>query len=154
MADLDRTDRRIIALLQDDARHSNKELAAAVGIAPSTCSERVRRLEERGVFEGFHAAVRPSALGIGLQAMIAIRLRRHAAAEVDAFRAHATALREVVGVYHVTGSNDFLVHVAVRDADHLRDVAVNSFTGFPEVAHLETSLIFEHLGNGTLPDLT
>ncbi len=154
MSRLDRTDRRIVALLQQNARMSNKELAAAVGIAPSTCSERVRRLEQTGVFTGFHAAVSPAVLGIGLQAMIAIRLRRHGAGEVDTFLAHAAALREVIATYHVTGANDFLVHVAVRDADHLRRVAVESFTTLPEVAHIETSLVFEHVGLPTLPDLT
>ena len=151
---LDRTDRRIIAVLQKNARLSNKELAATVGIAPSTCSERVRRLEERGVFRGFHADVDLRYLGIGLQALIAIRLRRHAADEVDTFRAHAQSLEEVVGFYHVTGSNDFLVHVVVRDADHLRQVAVSGFTSFPEVAHIETSLIFEHIEADARPDLT
>lgn len=154
MTALDRTDRRIVALLQENARLTNKELAAAAGIAASTCSERLRRLEERGVFAGYHAAVRPSALGIGMQAMIAVRLRRHSAAEVDTFRTHATSLPEVIGVFHVTGANDFLVHVAVRDADHLRHVAVESFTTLPEVAHIETSLVFEHVGTTNLPDLT
>jgi len=151
---LDRTDREIIAALQQDARLSNKALAAKVGIAPSTCSERLKRLEAGEVFRGFQAIVDPSVLGIGLQAMIAIRIRRHAAAEVEAFRTHATAMPEVVSVSHVTGRNDFLVHVVVRDADHLRELAVSGFTTLPEVDHIETSLIFEHVGDRPLPDLT
>lgn len=154
LAPLDRTDRRIVAALQEDARLSNKALAARVGIAPSTCSERLKRLEAAGVFRGFRAIVDPAVLGIGLQAMITIRLRRHAAAEVDAFRAHATAMPEVVSASHVTGRNDFLVHVVVRDADHLRELAVSGFTTMPEVDHIETSLIFEHVGKDALPDLT
>jgi DNA-binding Lrp family transcriptional regulator len=86
--------------------------------------------------------------------MIAIRLRRHGADEVEMFRAKALGLDEVIGVSHVTGANDFLVHVVVRDADHLRDLAVSSFTSWPEVAHIETSLIFEHVAKGGLPDLS
>ena len=74
---LDRTDRDIIGLLMENARSSNREIAASVGIAPSTLSERLQRLQHSGVFRGFHAAVDPLVLGIGLQAMIAIRLRRH-----------------------------------------------------------------------------
>ena len=153
MPRLDRTDRQIIAALQEDARLSNKALAARVGIAPSTCSERVKRLHEAGVFRGFPASVDPEVLGIGLQAMIAVRLRRHAESEVDTFRAHATAMPEVVSVSHVTGRNDFLVHVVVRNADHLRNLAVSGFTTMPEVDHIETSLIYEYLGKGSLPDL-
>lgn len=151
--DLDRTDRDLIRLLQEDARRSNKELAAAVGIAASTCSERVRRLEEAGVFSGFHADVADEVLGIGLQAMIAVRLRRHGEQEVERFKGRALALPEVVALSHVTGATDFLVHVVVRDAGHLRDLAVTAFTSWAEVSHIETSLIFEHVAKGVFPDL-
>jgi DNA-binding Lrp family transcriptional regulator len=154
MVSLDRTDRQMIAHLTKDARTSNKQLAAATGLAPSTCSERLKRLEEGGVFTGFHAAVDPAVLGIGLRALIAIRLRRHAADEVETFINRAMALAEVTSVSHVTGANDFQVHVVVRGADHLRDLAVNAFTSWPEVAHIETSLIFAHHEKPGLPDLT
>ncbi len=153
MRALDRTDRTIVALLQEDARRSNKELAAAVGIAPSTCSERVRRLEDEGVLAGYHADVDEAALGVGLRALVSIRLSRHAADEVDRFREHALAMREVIGLWHVTGANDFLVQVVVRDAGHLRDLAVSGFTTLREVAHIETALIFEHVGKPGVPDL-
>jgi DNA-binding Lrp family transcriptional regulator len=153
MKGLDRTDRRIVGLLQKNARLSNKELAATVGIAPSTCSERVRRLEDEGVLRGYHADVEPRMLGIGLRAMLTIRLRRHAASEVETFWRHATGMPEVVALSHVTGANDFVVHVVVKDADHLRDLAVTSFTGLPEVAHIETSLVFAHMDAHGLPDL-
>ncbi len=154
MRELDRTDRELVHLLQNDARRSNKELASTVGIAPSTCSERVRRLEEEGVFSGFHAEVVPEVLGIGLQAMIAVRLRRHGGEEVERFKGHAQALPEVVAFSHVTGTTDFVVQVVVRDAEHLRHLAVRSFSSWPEVAHIETSLIFEHIRKAVLPDLT
>ena len=153
MRELDRTDRLLVDLLQKNARLSNKALAAAAGIAPSTCSERVRRLEDEGVFRGYNADVDPPALGIGLRALIAIRLRRHAAEEVASFRENAMGLDEVIAISHVTGPNDFLVHVVVRDADHLRDLAVSGFTSLPEVAHIETSLVFEHIDKRGLPDL-
>lgn len=150
---LDRTDREIVRILMNDARRTNREVAAEVGIAPSTLSERLQRLQRNGVFRGFHAAVDPAVLGVGLEAMIAVRLRRHAESEVDAFRTHAEAMEEVVGLYHVTGANDFQVHVVVRDADHLRKLAVSGFTTLSEVAHIETSLIFEHNAKRAWPDL-
>jgi DNA-binding Lrp family transcriptional regulator len=154
VARLDRTDRAIVALLQEDARRSNKELAALAGIAPSTCSERLRRLEEAGVLRDYTADVDPAALGIGMRAMLAIRLRRHNASEVDTFRDRALSMPEVVAISHVTGANDFLVQVVVRDATHLRDLAVTGFTSLPEVAHIETSLMFDHVTKRALPDLT
>jgi DNA-binding Lrp family transcriptional regulator len=151
---LDRTDRELIALLQENARRSNKELASLLGLAQSTCSERMRRLEQAGVFRGFHAAVDPDALGIGLEAMVSVRMRRHSATEVDTFRQRAIERPEIVAVFHVTGSTDFLIHVVVRDASHLRDLVVAHISSWPEVGHIETSLVFDHLVDPGLPDLT
>lgn len=149
---LDRTDRRIIKLLQENSRLSNKEIAGTVGIAQSTCSERIRRLERAGVFRGFHADVDTSMMGIGIQAMIAVRLHRHETAQVARLRSYCEKLPEVVAFYHMAGANDFLVHVAVKDSDHLRDIAMGAFTAQPEVAHIETSIIFEHTRFHELPD--
>ncbi|MEA2000960.1 MAG: Lrp/AsnC family transcriptional regulator [Actinomycetota bacterium] len=149
---VDRTDRAIVGLLQQNARLSNKEIAATVGIAQSTCSERIRRLEAASVFRGFHADVDPAVLGVGLQAMIAVRLHRHETTQVERFRRYTEQLPDVVAFYHMAGTNDFLVHVVVRDSDHLRDIAMGAFTAQPEVAHIETSIIFEHTRFRRLPD--
>lgn len=147
---LDRTDRKILDALQNNARLSNKELAGKVGLAPSSCLERVRRLTTRGVLRGFHADVDPAALGIGLQALISVKLQRHSLAAVRAFRGHLLALPEMAAVYHLGGTSDFLVHVAVRDVDHLRDLIASALTARAEVAHVETSLIFEHVRSRAL----
>jgi DNA-binding Lrp family transcriptional regulator len=147
---LDRTDFAILAALQNDARLSNKELAARVGLAPSSCLERVRRLRKTGVLTGFRALVDPGALGITMQALVFVRLARHARRQVRAFREHALSLPETIAVYHVAGQHDFLVHVGVRDANHLRDLAMDAFTSRREVSRIETHLIFEHVQPGFL----
>ena len=74
---MDRIDRALLAALQKNARMSNKELAELVGLAPSTCLERLRRLRDRGVLQGFHAAVDLAQLGRATQALVAVRLRVH-----------------------------------------------------------------------------
>jgi DNA-binding Lrp family transcriptional regulator len=148
----DRIDCDILALLQKDARLSNKELAAAVGLAPSSCLARVQRLRSEGVLRGAHAEVDPQALGVGLQALIAVQLRQHSRAQVKAFWKHALGLPEVLSVFHVAGTHDFQVHVAVRDAHHLRDLALDAFTTRTEVAHIQTSLIFEWAKGQVMPN--
>lgn len=148
----DRTDRLILAALQKNARITNKDLAAGAGVAPSTCLERVRRLEEAGVIGGYHAELDPAALGIGLQAMIAVRLARHSRDVFERFRAHVLGLPEVAVVYHLAGASDLLIQVLVRNPDHLRDLVLTAFTSRPEVAHLETSLIFEQVRSPVWPD--
>ena len=139
---LDRTDRALIAALQKNARISNKDLAGLVGLAPSTCLERVRALRARGVLRGFHADVDHGALGRSLEAIVAVRVRPHSRVHVDAFWEYALALPEVIEVFHVTGADDFLVHVGVADMDGLRDFVLDRLTVRPEVAHVESHLIY------------
>lgn len=148
---LDRTDFALIRLLRKNARMPNKDLAEAVGIAPSTALERVRRLRNEHAILGYHAEVAPAAVGIALQAMVAVRLARHSRALVESFHDHLMALPEVLSFYHLAGADDFLVHVGVRDSDHLRDFALSAFTERKEVAHIETRLIFEFRRNPELP---
>lgn len=148
---LDRTDFALIRLLRKNARMPNKDLAEAVGIAPSTALERVRRLRSEHAILGYHAEVAPAAVGIALQAMVAVRLARHSRALVESFHDHLMALPEVLSFYHLAGADDFLVHVGVRDSDHLRDFALSAFTEREEVAHIETRLIFEFRRNPELP---
>jgi DNA-binding Lrp family transcriptional regulator len=150
---VDRIDRAIVAQLQKDARLSNKQLAAKIGLAASSCLERVRRLERRGVLRGAHVEVDPAALGIGVQALVRVRLDRHLRKPVDQFREHLDALPEAVGYYHLTGQDDFIVHVVARDTAHLRDLTMDAFTTRPEVARIETSLLFEVHGRPVIPDL-
>ena len=148
---LDRIDYEILTLLQNNARISNKEIARKVGLAASTCLVRIRVLQTTGVIEGFHAEIAPASLGVGIQAMIAVRLIRHFKPDVESFRQHALGLPEVVRLYHVAGPIDFLIHVWARDSDHLRDLAMTAFTSREEVSHIETELIFEHIRNPELP---
>jgi len=148
---LDRTDYALLRLLRKNARLSNKDLAARVGIAPSTALERIRRMREARVLLGYHAEIAPEALGIGLQAMVAVRLARHSRALVDGFHRHVLTQPEVLACYHVAGADDFLVHVGVRDSEHLRNFTLTAFTEREEVAHIETRLIFEYQRNAELP---
>ena len=151
---LDSLDRAILAVLQKDAGLSNKELARKIRLAPSSCLQRVRRLREAGAIRGLHADVAPEALGIGLQAIVAVRLAHHLEKDVESFRAQLRARPEVVNAYYVSGGVDFLVHVAVRDVAHLRTLGVEAFTSHRLVSHVETSLIFEHERAKGLPDLS
>jgi DNA-binding Lrp family transcriptional regulator len=148
---VDETDLALLAALQADARRSNKELAAMVGLAPSTTLARVRRLERDGILRGAHAEVDPEALGIGLQAMVVVRLEAHSRATVEAFHALLRGLPEVVSTWYVGGVDDFLAHVAVRDARHLHDFLMDRITSRREVARVRTEIIFEHARRAVLP---
>ncbi|WP_255768614.1 Lrp/AsnC family transcriptional regulator [Pseudarthrobacter sulfonivorans] len=142
---LDETDRLIVRMLQADARTPNNAIAAAAGIAPSTCHGRIRSLQERGVIRGFHADVDPAAVGRGLQALIAIRLHAHARANLTEFENYLAGLPDVESIFFVTGDRDFLIHVAVADSAALRDLVAANLSLRPEVAGTNTTVIFEYV---------
>lgn len=143
---LDRIDARILTLLQQDGRMSNKALAAEVGLAPSSCLERVRRLSDEGVIRGTRALVDPDRVGVKLQAMVAIRLRSHDKAAWESLKTLLEAREEVVAIFHVSGADDLLVHVACRGTEHLRTVVLDAVSAHEAVQNVNTSLVFEQMG--------
>lgn len=148
--ELDTTDEQIIKLLQKNARLSNKQIAAEVGIAESTCSERMRKLHKKKIFFGFHAFVDSSKLGTNIEAMVAIKLNKNTKEEVENFKHSMSVLSEVVNVYHLAGQIDFLIYIAVRDRDHLRNFVMDHFTN-DYVKSIETSLIYDFTQNPLFP---
>ncbi len=142
---MDELDSALVRLLQEDGRRSNRDLARELGIAPSTCLERVRSLRERGVLKGFHAEVDLHAMGRGLQAVIAVRVRPPTRAVIEAFQRFVERMPEVIAVFVLTGTDDFLLHVAVRDTDHLHAVVLDELTKRPELADVRTSMVYGHM---------
>ena len=140
---LDRTDFGILSLLQNNASLSNKQIAAAVGLAPSSAHERLKRLRDEGVLRGTHADVDPRAMGIGLEALFFLELSKHERTVVDDFMAGVADIPEVRSAFLITGRDDLVVHVVARDMQHLKDLAFDSFTNRPGVTRIETSIVFE-----------
>ncbi|MEY9928924.1 DNA-binding Lrp family transcriptional regulator [Catenulispora sp. GP43] len=145
MTDLDAIDSALLALLQNDGRRTNRELATMLNIAPSTCLERMRSLRRRGLIVGYHAQVDLAAIGRTLQALIAVRVRPPNRAVIDGFRAFVEQLPEVLSVFVVSGGDDFLIHVAVKDTDQLQALVLDKLTRRKELADVRTSLVYEHL---------
>ena len=152
MNDIDQIDFEIIRALRNNARMTNKELAQQVNLAPSSCLERVRYLRARNYIRQAHIEVDLAAIGIGLQAMVAIRLAQHSRVGLEAFQRYVLSFNEVLQVYHLSGANDFMVHIGVKDAQTLRDFVLDSFAERPEVAHIETAVIYEEVKNWQLGD--
>jgi DNA-binding Lrp family transcriptional regulator len=143
--EIDPVDRRILTVLHADARISNSALAELIGIAPSTCHGRVRRLQELGVIRGFYADIDPAAIGLTLQAMISVSLQSNARGKIRNFIQHIRSRPQVMDVYFLAGADDFILHVAARDTDDLRAFVVENLNADTDVAGTQTSLIFEHL---------
>jgi DNA-binding Lrp family transcriptional regulator len=141
---LSRNETEILAALQSDARQTNRALAQTVGLAASTTLDRTRDLERRRVITGYYADVDLRALGRRLQAFVSVRVSPKSEAVVDRIVDHLWALPETIAVFLVSGGDDLLIQVAVRDTDHLRDVVLAEVASLDGVVDETTSLIFEH----------
>ncbi|MEJ6549663.1 Lrp/AsnC family transcriptional regulator [Corynebacterium sp. USCH3] len=145
MADLDELDTAILRELQRDARRTNRDVAATIGVAPTTALERTRSLRERGVITGARLEVDLAKIGRPVQALVAVRVRPPTRANIEGFREWAGGLPEVLGVFVTSGSEDFLIHIAVPDNDHLYAFVIDRLTEQPEVADVRTSIVYEHI---------
>jgi DNA-binding Lrp family transcriptional regulator len=153
MADLDQLDYALLRELQDDARQTNRDLAASVHVSTSTSSERVRALRARGVVRGYHAEVALEALGRHVQALIAVTIRPPSRSNIEAFRDWAAGLPELVGVFVVAGRSDFLLHLAVPSTEALYAFVIDRLTDRAEVADVNTSVVYEHIRRPVLEPL-
>jgi DNA-binding Lrp family transcriptional regulator len=150
MAHLDALDTAILRALQADARRTNRDVAAAVGVSPTTALDRTRSLRERGVIRGAVLDVDLAQIGRPVQAMIALRVRPPTRQNIEGFRTWAAGLPEVIGVFVTSGSEDFLLHVAVAGNDRLYAFVIDRLTERPEVADVRTSIVYEHLRSGVV----
>lgn len=145
MERLDALDAAILAELRSDARKSNRDVAAAVGVSPTTALDRTRSLRRRGVIRGAVLDVDLAAIGRPVQALISVRIRPPSRENIEAFRDWASRLDDVLGVFVVSGDVDFIVHVAVPDNESLYAFVIDRLTERDEVADVRTSVVYEHL---------
>ncbi|MGJ4845323.1 Lrp/AsnC family transcriptional regulator [Leifsonia sp. Le1] len=144
---MDELDKAILRELQTDARRTNRDIAAAVGVSPSTALERTRALRERGIIKRAVLDVELSRIGRPVQALIAVRIRPPSRAVIEGFRDWVSSLPETIGLFVTTGNEDFIIHVAVRDNDSLYGFVIDRLTQRREVADVRTSVVYEHIQN-------
>lgn len=142
---LDALDERILWELIKDARLSNAALAERLHVSPSTTHARVRVLREAGLIRSSHVEVDYEALGMTVQGLVSVRLRAQARPEIRAYARKVIQLPNVLSVFFVGGSVDFLIHVACTSTSQLRDFVASHLSMDPAVASTETQIVFDHL---------
>ena len=147
MAHLDELDKALLRELQVDARRTNRDVAAAVGVSPTTALDRTRALRDRGVIRGASLNVDLAAIGRPVQALIAVRIRPPSRQNIESFRNWVTSQPDTLGVFVTTGTEDFLIHVAVPDNDSLYAFVIDRLTERAHIADVRTSVVYEHLRN-------
>lgn len=139
LIDLDATDRRLLGLLQEDARMTNAALAEAVHLSPSACLRRIRRLEESGLVTGYVAVLDRDLIGRGTSVFVEITLTSQQEDLLDEFEAAIDDVAEVRSCHLMAGNSDYLVHVAVDDVADYERVHRTHLATLPHVAQLRSS---------------
>jgi Lrp/AsnC family leucine-responsive transcriptional regulator len=143
---LDRIDKNILRHMQRNARISNLELADSIGLSPTPCSRRVKRLEESGIIDKHVTLLKPSVLGLNLTAMIGISMDRHTPDRFDNFERAIVTLPEVLECLIVTGqSADFLLKVVVRDMQHYEQFLLGQLTKLEGVTGVHSSFVLREV---------
>ncbi|MFC5742197.1 Lrp/AsnC family transcriptional regulator [Dyella tabacisoli] len=154
MADLDRTDLRILAVLQGEGRITNAELAERVSLSSSACLRRLQRLEAEGILTGYSAQVDPQAVGLGLQAFVRVRLSKHESAAVERFAEQVNGWDEVVACYALTGDMDYLMHIYVTDLEHFSRFVLDRLLNAAGVADVNSSFVLRTVKRSAALPLT
>jgi Lrp/AsnC family leucine-responsive transcriptional regulator len=143
---LDRYDRRILEVLQENGRISNQELAERIGLSPSPCLRRVRALEESGLIAGYRAHLDYRRLGLDLMALIHISMDRHTPDRFERFEKAMRAMPEVLECLLITGQDaDYQVKVVVRDMDDFQLLLLNKITRIEGVTGVHSSFVLRRV---------
>lgn len=155
--ELDKTDRKILSILQTDGRLSNQEVAERVNLSPSPCLRRVKNLEESGVIRQYVALLDPEKIGLGLLAYVNVRLEKHSEAPGAAgsrspradFAASVANWPEVVACYAMTGEMDYLLRVHVEDMEHFSHFMMDTLLKHPAVLDVKSSFALQRIKDTT-----
>jgi Lrp/AsnC family transcriptional regulator, leucine-responsive regulatory protein len=147
-SDLDDTDCRIVAALQSDGRLSNVELADKVGLSPSPCLRRVKRLERDGYIEGYRAALRRDRVGLNFSVFLGVKIDGHANERALAFETAVVAMPEVVACHLVSGEADYMLEVVVPDLADYQRFLVGKLLNLPIVREIRSNIAIQTLKAG------
>ncbi|HTD02911.1 Lrp/AsnC family transcriptional regulator [Undibacterium sp.] len=161
--ELDKIDRKILAILQSDGRLTNQEVAERVNLSPSPCLRRIKRLEETGVIRKYVALLEPAKIGLGLLAYVNVRLEKHndtpgkgaSRSPRNDFAASIEQWPEIVACYAMTGEMDYLLRVHVEDMDHFSRFMMETLLRHPAVLDVKSSFALQQIKDTTaLPVLS
>lgn len=142
---LDKTDLRILTQLQRNARLSNADLAAAIGLSPSPCLRRVRALEEAGVLKRYAAIVDARAVGLPISVFVNVSLRSQERASLEEFETQIQQYPEVMECYLMTGGFDYMLRVVVPDLESYQRFLADKLTRIRSVANIQSSMTLKQV---------
>ena len=147
--EIDRIDRKILNLFQNDARLSYQQIAEKVSLSARPCLRRIKRLEAAGIIKNYVALLDPQKLGLGLLAYVSVKLEKRGASTLQGFRATVQAWPEVVACYAMTGEMDYLLRVHTSDLEHFTRFVMDRLMTLAGVMDVKSSFALERIKDTT-----
>ena len=145
---MDRLDKKILRLLQEDATLAVADIAKRVGLSTTPCWRRIRRMQEDGVIRGRAYQFDPKAVGPGITVITMTKLDRHDEAALDAFEREAEKLAEIVECYLVTGTYDYALKIVTRDMDAFETFLKTRLSNLPHVGDMHSTVVMRRVKDG------
>ncbi len=138
---LDRIDRKILEILQANAKITNAQLSKEIGLSPAPTLERVKKLEVSGIIQSYHAKLDPAAIGLGVTTFVHVTLIGHNKRNIEAFLEQINKIDEIIECHHITGSGDFILKVISKDISSYQNLMLDKVSEIKEVDNMESMVI-------------
>lgn len=138
---LDKTDLKILKILQENAKITNLQLSAEIGLSPAPTLERVKKLENAKLIKGYHTQLDYEALGIGISAIIQITLTRQVENAISNFKKEINKIPEIMECYQVTGNADYVLIVMLKDIRDFESLISQKLSKMEEIGQMQTMVV-------------
>lgn len=138
---LDNIDRKILEILQINAKITNAQLAQEIGLSPAPTLERVKKLEKTGIIDKYYARVDPEKVGLGVQTFVMVSLKGHNKTNIQVFLDSIRDIREIVECHHVTGSGDFILKIIAEDIQRYQELMLDRVSEIPVVDNMQSMVV-------------
>ena len=146
---LDKTDLKILQVLQENGRLTNVELSERVALSPSPCLRRLKQLEDQGVIQSYAALLKPARLGLNLQVFIRVSIEKTQEAR-EKFSEAMQSWQEVLGCYALTGESDYMLHAFFADMESFSQFILDTLLAHPGVVDARSSFVLQEVKNSTV----
>ena len=138
---LDKTDRKILEILQSNAKITNAQLSVEIGLSPAPTLERVKKLENSGVIKSYHAKLDTAKIGLGVSTFVMVTLKGHNKMNIDEFIKKIDTIDEIIECHHITGSGDFILRIIAEDIKSYQELMLEKVTNIEVVDNMQSLIV-------------
>ena len=138
---IDRTDKKILEILQKNAKITNAKLSKQIGLSPAPTLERVRKLESRGIISGYHAKLNMSKIGLSVSTFVMVSLKGHNKKNLQSFLDKIKDVENIVECHHITGNGDFILRIVAEDIESYQELMLDKVSEIEVTDSLQSMVI-------------